>query len=106
MLNIHGLWTFTHPSPLVMSISRYTSVYKPYMLLLSNDIDRYVEKFISKERPLREYVREIERMKKMASEIASLPVYVPMHFFMLDCNGINAVKYCNILLILYFRGEL
>ena len=62
------------------------------MLLLSTDIDQHIEKFISKERPLREYVIEIERMKNMASEIASLPVYVPMHFFLLDCTGINLVS--------------
>ena len=62
------------------------------MILLSADIDRHIEKFISKERPLREYVKEIDRMKNMASEIASLPVYVPMHFFLLDCTGINSVS--------------
>ena len=67
-------------------------MYKPYVVLLSPDIDRQIEKFISRERPLREYVKEIERMKNMASEIASLPVYVPMHFFLLDCTGINMVS--------------
>ena len=70
---------------------RYTEVYEPYKYLLSNDADRFVEKFISKERSLRENVKEIEKLKKMASEIGSMPVFVPMNLFLLDCNGINKV---------------
>ena len=62
------------------------------MILLSPETDEHIQKFVSRERPLREYVKEIEKMKNMASEIASLPVYVPMHFFLLDCTGINLVR--------------
>ncbi|XP_038073730.1 dynein heavy chain 3, axonemal-like isoform X4 [Patiria miniata] len=79
---------------LVMSNShgpnRYKSVYKPYAYLLSSESDVRVEKFVGREQHLREYVREIEKLKAMAKEIASLPVYVPMHVFMLDCNNINS----------------
>ncbi|XP_023932407.1 dynein heavy chain 3, axonemal [Lingula anatina] len=67
----------------------YKVVYEPYKYLLSKEADRQVEKFISKERALREYVREIEKLKKMAWEVGSFPVYVPMHLFLLDCSGIN-----------------
>ena len=67
-------------------------MYEPYKFLLTKGADVQVEKFISKERPLREYVQEIEKMKKMASEIASLPVYVPMHLFLLDCTHFNEVS--------------
>jgi dynein heavy chain len=72
--------------------TRYTSVYKPYQYLLSKDTWRNMEKFITKGNPLRDYVREIEKLKKMASEVASLPVFIPMHLFMLNCEQINAVS--------------
>ena len=71
---------------------RYISVYEPYSYLLSVMSDLRVEKFVSKEQHLRDYVREIERLKDMASQIGSLPVFVPMHLFMLDCNDINSVS--------------
>ncbi|XP_022099330.1 dynein heavy chain 3, axonemal-like isoform X3 [Acanthaster planci] len=70
--------------------SRYKSIYKPYAYLLSHDSDIRVEKFVSREQHLRDYVREIEKLKAMAKEIASLPVYVPMHVFLLNCNDINS----------------
>ncbi|XP_033642613.1 dynein heavy chain 3, axonemal-like [Asterias rubens] len=70
--------------------NRYKSVYEPYSYLLTNASDVKVEKFVSKEQHLRDYVREIENIKAMAREVASLPVYVPMHVFVLDCNNINS----------------
>ncbi|XP_070559259.1 dynein axonemal heavy chain 3-like isoform X5 [Ptychodera flava] len=69
---------------------RYQSEYVPYQYLLSKDSDIQVEKFISRDQHLRNYVREIEKLKTMALEIGSLPVYVPMHLFLLDCNDINS----------------
>ncbi|KAL3852322.1 hypothetical protein ACJMK2_015979 [Sinanodonta woodiana] len=69
--------------------NKYVSVYEPYKHLLSYEADEKVKKFISRDRPLREYVKEIERLKKMASDIASFPVYIPMHFFLLDCTEFN-----------------
>lgn len=67
------------------------SVYKPYQYLLSRDADGSMKKFVSKGKPLKDYVREIEKLKKMASEIASFPVYIPMHLFLLNCRQINEV---------------
>ena len=69
----------------------YTYAYKAYHYLLSADADTQVEKFIKRERPLRDYTREIVKLKEMASQVGSLPVYVPMHFFLLDCSRINQV---------------
>ena len=66
-------------------------MYRPYRHLLQKDSEKFVDKFISKERSLPEYVREIEKLKKMTSNLASLPVLVPMHFFLLDCQKINQV---------------
>ncbi|ESO88893.1 hypothetical protein LOTGIDRAFT_125424 [Lottia gigantea] len=68
---------------------KYETVYEPYKYLLSTDSDQTVHKFISKERPLRMYVQEIEKLRRMISEVGSLPVLVPMHLFHLDCTNIN-----------------
>ena len=71
---------------------RYTSTYEKFQYLLTKNSDTQVDKFIKRDKPLREYVKEIERLKGMASAIGSLPVLVPMHFFLLDCSKINQVK--------------
>ncbi|XP_033114673.1 dynein heavy chain 3, axonemal-like isoform X5 [Anneissia japonica] len=70
--------------------NRYISVYNPFEYLLSKQSDTIVERFINKEQHLRDYVREIEKLKSMADEAALLPVFVPMHLFLLDCNTINS----------------
>ncbi|CAH1783206.1 unnamed protein product, partial [Owenia fusiformis] len=69
---------------------KYVEVYEPYTYLLKNATDKYYEKFITKDKSLREYMKEIEKLKKTADEIGSLPVYVPMHLFRLDCHGLNS----------------
>ena len=70
---------------------RYTETYQPFLYLLSKDADKFVDKFISRERPLTEYVKQIEKLKDMSSRVASLPVFVPMHLFLLDCTVLNQV---------------
>ncbi|KAL4226016.1 hypothetical protein ACF0H5_014003 [Mactra antiquata] len=68
---------------------RYRSLYEPYKHLLSTDADKQIDKFLSRDRSLREYTREIEKLKKMEDAIASFPVFVPMYFFLLDCTYLN-----------------
>ena len=75
----------------LQSCCRYMSVYKPFSYLLRRDSDRAMEKFIHKGHPLRDYRKELERLKHMESSVASLPVYVPMNVFLLDCSHINKV---------------
>lgn len=70
---------------------RYLSTYETFKYLLSSSSSQYVQKFISRDRPLRDYRREIERFKKLASDVASLPVLVPMNLFQIDCSSINKV---------------
>ncbi|XP_071815449.1 dynein axonemal heavy chain 3-like isoform X3 [Apostichopus japonicus] len=67
----------------------YCSFYKPYSYLLSRTSDQKVARFISKEQHLRDYVREIEKLKKMSSEICSFPEFVPMNLFWVDCERVN-----------------
>ncbi|XP_053376707.1 dynein axonemal heavy chain 3-like [Mercenaria mercenaria] len=68
---------------------KYRSLYEPYKHLISEDADKQVDKFLSRDRSLREYTREIEKLKKMEFDIASFPVFVPMYFFLLDCSHLN-----------------
>ena len=76
----------------IFFLGRYTSVYNPYKYLIAVETENKVKKFISKERPLREYRNEIEKLKKLISAVGSLPVTIPMHLFYLDCNHINQVN--------------
>nr|XP_054750956.1 dynein axonemal heavy chain 3-like isoform X12 [Lytechinus pictus] len=69
---------------------RFKMVYAPYAYLLKSSSDSQVEKFVSKDQHLRDYVREIEKLKKMAAEVGLFPLNVPMHLFQLDCTDINS----------------
>ena len=82
-------------------LGRYTSVYNPYKYLIAVETENKVKKFISKERPLREYRNEIEKLKKLISAVGSLPVTIPMHLFYLDCNHINQVNMHTAYVLLY-----
>lgn len=83
-------------------LNRYTSVYNPYKYLISVETENKVKKFISKDRPLREYRHEIEKLKKLIDAVGSLPVTIPMHLFYLDCNHINQVGLGLWVLLLWF----
>jgi dynein heavy chain len=51
---------------------------------VSDESKAKVQKFLQRDKSLREYVTEIEKLKKLKSEVASLPVLIPMHLFLLD----------------------
>ena len=63
---------------------------------MSDDSKTKVQRFIQRDKSLREYVNEIEKLKKLKSEVASLPVLIPMHLFLLDCTKINEVYLSNL----------
>lgn len=62
------------------------------MYLLKKESMQHANKFISREKPLREYVKELEKYKTMISGISSLPVYVPLNFYLLDCSRFHKVR--------------
>eukprot|EP00062_Callorhinchus_milii_P022724 gi/632980863/ref/XP_007907272.1/ PREDICTED: dynein heavy chain 3, axonemal-like [Callorhinchus milii] len=74
--NSHGLY-------------RYCSVYEPYRYLLTPDTGNKIEVFINKELNLSTYSKEIERLRGMATELASFPVHVPLELLLLDCSQVN-----------------
>jgi len=87
------LHTFLFVCLFILSLkNRYREIYQPYKHLLSTDADKKVDKFLSRDRSLREYTKEIEILKKMADDIGSFPVLVPMYFFLVDCTHFNQVQ--------------
>lgn len=82
-------------------IIRYLSLYKPYHYLLTKQADDTIEKFITKSKSLREFVKEIEKLKKMAAEISTLPPYAPMHFYWIDCTKLHKVRFWPIIVHLW-----
>ncbi len=69
------------------------SVYDPFKYLLTADSENRANRFVTKSRSLREYVAEIERLKKSASDLQSLPLLVPLNLFVIDCQKINEVSF-------------
>ncbi|KAF6040218.1 hypothetical protein EB796_001432 [Bugula neritina] len=69
--------------------SKYVSIYEPYQYLLTKHADDTINKYISKGRSLREFIKEIERLKDMAHKICCLPPYAPMHFYLVDCTRLH-----------------
>ena len=65
--------------------------YQPYQYLLTKQADDTIKRYIAKEKSLKDFVKEIERLKKMAHEISCLPPYAPMHFYWIDCTKLHQV---------------
>ncbi|XP_067861511.1 dynein axonemal heavy chain 3-like [Heptranchias perlo] len=68
---------------------RYCSVYEPYKYLLSPDMVSKIEVILNKEFNLRSYIKEIDQLQKMAAELASLPLHVPLELLLFDCSELN-----------------
>ncbi|MEE6480199.1 hypothetical protein FKM82_012486 [Ascaphus truei] len=69
--------------------NRYSSVYKPFVHLLSPLPEKRLKMLVNTDVSLNVFKAEIENMKKLGSDVASLLVYVPMEMLLLDCSEIN-----------------
>ncbi|XP_072257294.1 dynein axonemal heavy chain 3-like isoform X3 [Pyxicephalus adspersus] len=69
--------------------NRYAKVYKPFLQMLSPQTGKRLETLAQKDISLKVYARELDNMKKLASDVASLPVFVPMKMMLMDCSEIN-----------------
>ncbi|XP_073507678.1 dynein axonemal heavy chain 3-like [Phyllobates terribilis] len=69
--------------------SRYSLVYKPFLHLLSPLTERRLKMLAQKDVGLKVFAREVDNMEKLASDVALLPVYVPMKMLLMDCSEIN-----------------
>ncbi|XP_067934548.1 dynein axonemal heavy chain 3-like [Watersipora subatra] len=68
---------------------KYKSTYNQYEYLLSKQADETIHRYIQKGRSLKDFVKEIERLKKMAHDVSCLPPYAPMHFYWIDCTQLH-----------------
>lgn len=55
---------------------------------------------------LKVYARELDNMKKLASDVALLPVFVPMKMMLMNCSEINQVHFFNISSLQYLENHL
>ncbi|XP_068129764.1 dynein axonemal heavy chain 3-like [Hyperolius riggenbachi] len=69
--------------------NKYTSIYKPFLYLFSPLTEQRLETLAQKEVSLKVYARELENLKQLASDVASLPVFIPMKMLALDCSELN-----------------
>ncbi|KAK6993742.1 dynein heavy chain 3 axonemal, partial [Biomphalaria glabrata] len=68
---------------------KYKSVYETFKYLYTKETESQVQHYVTGDHPLKEYRTVIEKLKQMAWDIGSLPVYIPLHLFLLDCTHIN-----------------
>uniref|UniRef100_A0A1I8FV89 DHC_N2 domain-containing protein n=1 Tax=Macrostomum lignano TaxID=282301 RepID=A0A1I8FV89_9PLAT len=69
--------------------AKYKQRYQQFQYIISRTTEGKILKFISRERNLRDYVKEIEKLKALRDQLAVMPDHVPMHLFLLDCSHLN-----------------
>ncbi|KAM9311612.1 dynein axonemal heavy chain 3-like [Gastrophryne carolinensis] len=69
--------------------NRYARVYKPFLHQLTPQTEKYLETLVQRGAALKVYAGELDNIKKLASDVASLPVFVPMRMLFMDCSEIN-----------------
>ena len=72
--------------------SRFQSVYDPLHYLLTRESDMKTMRFISTDRHLLEYGRELQKVYDLSKMAASMDLFIPMELFVLDCTKIKEVK--------------
>lgn len=73
--------------------SRFQSVYDPLQYLLTRESDIRTMRFISTDRHLLEYGRELQKVYDLSKMAASMDLFIPMELFVLDCTKIKEVKH-------------
>ena len=72
--------------------SRFRSVYEPLQYLLTRESDVKTMRFISTDRHLLEYGRELQKVYDLSKMAASMDLFIPMELFVLDCTKIKEVN--------------
>ena len=72
--------------------SRFRSVYDPLRYLMTRESDMKTARFISTDRHLLEYGRELQKVYDLSKMAASMDLFIPMELFVLDCTKIKEVK--------------
>ena len=75
------------------SFLRFRSVYEPLHYLLTRESDVKTMRFISTDRHLLEYGRELQKVYDLTNMAASMDLFIPMELFVLDCAKIKEVRH-------------
>lgn len=75
-----------------LCFSRFQSVYDPLQYLLTRESDIKTMRFISTDRHLLEYGRELQKVYDLSKMAASMDLFIPMELFVLDCTKIKEVE--------------
>ena len=78
------------------SFLRFRSVYEPLHYLLTRESDVKTMRFISTDRHLLEYGRELQKVYDLTNMAASMDLFIPMELFVLDCAKIKEVRHVKI----------
>ncbi|CAH3114243.1 unnamed protein product [Pocillopora meandrina] len=68
---------------------KFRSVYEPLHYLLTRESDVKTMRFISTDRHLLEYGRELQKVYDLTNMAASMDLFIPMELFVLDCAKIK-----------------
>ena len=103
------LFISTHPSDkydkcincvnYFLFFARFRSVYDPLQYLLTRESDIKTMRFISTDRHLLEYGKELQKVYDLSKMAASMDLFIPMELFVLDCTKIKEVKHNRYLLL-------
>jgi hypothetical protein len=69
----------------------YKSTYSPFKYLLSNDCENDVEKFLKKERSIKECKKQLDYLLSFKDKAYDLSAHVAMNLYLIDCTKINEV---------------
>jgi len=81
----------------------YKSTYSPFKYLLSNDCENDVEKFLKKERSIKECKKQLDHLLSFKDKAYDLSAYVPMNLYLIDCTKINEVMFVVVFSYLKFN---
>lgn len=73
-------------------IYRYQHTYDYYKYINSVSVIEDIDKFLKKDRSLKDYQRKIEYIKNFLNKVAYLPINIPMNLYLIDCSKINQVS--------------
>ena len=66
--------------------------YEPYKYVNSSECETDIEKFLRKDRSLKEYRKKIDYLLSYIDDMSLFPLQVPMNLFLVDCSKLNQVN--------------
>ena len=57
--------------------------------MLTNDCVNDIDRFLKKDRQIKEYRKKLDLLKELVAKIQLCPLKIPMNLFLIDCSKIN-----------------